>query len=72
MQSRKTRSIIQFKRFGCESLPLKHALTEPPTKPVYKNTYIPLNVSHELPKVLPLRCPSLYSHTHNLPLKRKC
>ena len=55
---------MQFKRFGCESLPLKRASSEPPTKLVYKNTYVPLNVSHKMPKVLPLRCPSLYSLTH--------
>ena len=68
----KTRSIMQFKRFGCEFLSLKRALTEPPPKPICKNTYIPLNVSHKMPKVLPLRCPSLYSHTHNLRPKGKC
>ena len=68
----KTRSIMQFKRFGCEFLSLKRALTEPPPKPICKNTYIPLNVSHKMPKVLPLRCPSLYSHTQNLRTKGKC
>ena len=72
MQSRKTRSIMQFKRFGCESLLSKRALTVPPPKRVYKNTYIPLNVSHKMSKVMPLCCPSLYSHTHNLCPKEKC